>query len=79
MNPGDGEIDRREDAADPRRRRIPRPAARHGIRVEAPAPLLGNFLDLTDVGWIVRELQFLERGVAAFEVIDSVEQLRIVA
>ena len=79
MNAADREIDRGQDATGARSCRFPRAAALDGVGIESAAALLGEHSHRAHVRGVMRELEFLHSGVATFDVLDTMKQLRVFA
>ena len=77
MHAADREIDRGKHTASARRRCFPRTSTLHGICIEASAALLGKHSHGAHVGGVVHQLELFHGGVTTFDVLDTVEQLRI--
>ena len=77
MHATDCEVDRGQHAPGSRRRRLPRPTAGDGVGVESPTALFGKHSNGADMRGVVCKLQFLDRCVPTFYVLDAMKQFRI--
>ena len=68
-----------EHAARAGGRRVPRPFAHDGVRIEPTAARGGERAHLLDVARVVRERELVRRRVPPFDVLERVKQLGILA